>query len=82
MIPSILDDTAAARAANLKTGNLPPDFMWFELFIADSVGTLGIRGAQMRAAKSGPRKGEFVKVIPGTTITVYVSREDCAKCQH
>lgn len=40
--------------------------------------TMEIKGAEFRAAKSGPNKGKLVIEIPGTRRTVYVSRAEMA----
>lgn len=40
--------------------------------------TMEIKGAEFRAAKSGPNKGKLVIEIPGTRRTVYVSRSEMA----
>lgn len=67
-----------------KQSPLPEGFM---LYSASWQGTypdfhnLRLVGAQIRAATRGPRKGELNIIVPGTTRTITLSREEVRKAE-
>ncbi len=75
-----MNDTCFGKAAIKKMGQLPDGFQIFEAGwmekLAKDFNTMFVKGAVFREAKSGPRKGQKVVMVPGTTRTVYVTRSE------
>lgn len=75
-----MHDTSYGRLALLKFNDSHPDFVVYEAeWLSDDTGqraVLKVTGAVVRAAKSGPRKGERVVVMPNTKRHVYISRDE------
>lgn len=75
----LFGDSAFGRAALIKLGAVAEDFRIY------SAGWLGrpeefremkVTGARFRPLKRGPRAGQMLAVIPGTTRSVIVTKEE------
>lgn len=75
----VFENTAFGKAAIQKIGNCSKDFRIFEAEIVDNYGTVRVKGAEFRAPKIGPNKGTLSVVVPGTVITVYVTRDESSR---
>lgn len=71
------------KAALKKLGPVPENF---RLYCAGWLGdrpsewdTMEVKGAEFRAAKTGPNKGRLTIEVPGTRRTVYVSKAEMAE---
>lgn len=66
----------SGRAALAKMAPVTDNFRLYEAGIMDSYGTMLFKGAEFRAAKSGPNKGVLSILVPGTIKSVFVSRSE------
>lgn len=71
------DDSPIDRAARKKLGPVDPNF---RVYCAGWLGddpelwdVMEVTGAVFRAAKTGPRRGQLVIMVPGTKRIVYVT---------
>lgn len=82
MTVDVFADSGFGRAALKQLAPVPENFRLY------SAGWLGdgpadrsvmeVVGAELRAAKTGPNKGKFSVLVPGTARRVWVSKADMA----
>lgn len=77
-----MNDTSFGKVALSKLSPVPENFRIYEAGWLGSKPSeftvMEVKGAEFRAAKSGPNKGELKIKIPNTNRTVYVTKEEIA----
>ena len=80
-MPDITDDLFAQQpfgvAALAKMAPVPENFRLYSAgWVDDKPEVMRVVGAEFRAAQSGPRKGQLVIIVHGTTRTALVTRAE------
>lgn len=72
------------KAALKKLNPVPENFRLFEAgWLGKSpqdFSVMEVKGAVFRHAKSGPNKGKLVVIVPGTTRSVFVTKDEIRAC--
>lgn len=82
MKDDLFSGTTFGKLALAKIKPADPNFRLFSagwLGNDNSRDVMEVKGAVLRAAKRGPRKGELCIIVPGTVRTTYVTAEEMTR---